>query len=96
MAHLDGLDLGRKRLSHKDRLIKVLEGDFLRSLTLFGQITGKYHHGWWMHSQQHPLVKPISYRFGLGLSDLQALISTEVFDLTLHVIELTDGYSGRS
>jgi hypothetical protein len=50
VAHLNGLDLGRKRLSHKDRLIKVLEGDFLRSLTLFGQISGKYHHGWWMHS----------------------------------------------
>ena len=34
MAHFDGLDLGRKRLSHKDRLFKVLVGDFLLAITL--------------------------------------------------------------
>ncbi len=34
MAHFDGLDLGRKRLSHKDRLFKVLVGDFLLPITL--------------------------------------------------------------
>jgi hypothetical protein len=28
MAHFDGLVLGRKRLSHKDRLFKVFVGDF--------------------------------------------------------------------
>jgi hypothetical protein len=28
VAHFDGLDLGRKRLSHKDRLFKVVVGDF--------------------------------------------------------------------
>ena len=28
MAHFDGLVLGRKRLSHKDRLFKVFMGDF--------------------------------------------------------------------
>ena len=39
-----GLVLGRKRLSHKVRLIKVLEGDFLRPLTLFDPISGKCLH----------------------------------------------------
>ena len=29
VAHFDGLVLGRKRLSHKDRLFKVVVGDFL-------------------------------------------------------------------
>ena len=59
MAHFNGLDLGRKRLSHKDRLFKVLEGDFLSSLTLLDQITRKFHHGWWICSLaelwRHPL-----------------------------------------
>ena len=32
MAHFNGLVLGRKRLSHKDRLFKVLVGDFFVSI----------------------------------------------------------------
>ena len=43
MAHFDGLSLGRKRLSQKGRLFKVLEGDLLLPSTILDHFSRKCH-----------------------------------------------------